>query len=132
MIRITLILFTFFAYFQQKQAILTGVYKGANCPLTIELTGTKSNYSYYLKCKAKNIKGKAIVSLASDGKSYNVELKGAEMAEPSELRKSTNITFSLSKDTITIQNTGNSMNYYVQLELDGCDEKYITLVKMKK
>jgi len=61
-----------------------------------------------------------------------VELNGAELAEPSELRKSSNITFSLSKDTITIQNTGNAMNYYVQLELEGCDEKYITLVKMKQ
>lgn len=132
MIRISMILFTILSYLQSNQTAINGVYKGTNCDISIALSGTKSNYSYHLKSKSKNIKGKAVISLASDGKSYDVELKGAEMAEPSELRKSSNITFSLSKDTITIQNTGNAMNYYVQLELEGCDEKYITLVKMKQ
>lgn len=130
MIRITMVFLIISMLFQHKKTEINGFYSGTNCEISIELTGTKANYNYHLKSKSKNIKGKAIIYLAGDGKTYNVELKGAEMAEPSELRKSTNISFSLSKDTITIQNTGNSMNYYVQLE--GCSEKYITLMKMKK
>ncbi len=117
---------------QQKPPLaIEGLYKGTNCKMSIELKATKQGFNYHLITNKRNQKGIAIASTDNKGhqKQYFVELKGASMDEPSELRKNPHISFSLSADTITIQNTGNSMNYYVQLQ--ECDQKYITLVKSR-
>jgi hypothetical protein len=116
---------------QQNEPQLEGIYTGTSCKMSIELKAVKQGFSYHLVTNKRSLKGTALISINGTGrqKQYIVQLKGAEMDEPSELRKNPYISFSLSADTITLQNTGNSMNYYVQLQ--ECDEKYITLVKSK-
>jgi len=112
---------------QKSKPRLEGTYKGTSCKISIQLRATKQGFRYHLITPKRNVMGTALISL--NNKQYTVQLKGADMDEPSELRSNDYISFSLSKDTITLQNTGNAMNYYVQLQ--ECDAKYIVMVKQK-
>jgi len=114
---------------QKTNSPIEGLYKGTSCKMSILIKAEKQGFSYHLITSKRNLKGTALIGINGDGhqKQYFVQLKDTSMDEPSELRKNPYISFSLSADTITMQNTGNSMNYYVQLQ--ECDEKYITLVK---
>lgn len=112
---------------QKSRPKLEGIYKNTSCKISIRLRATKQGFSYHLITPKRNVMGTALIS--HHNKQYTVQLKDANMDEPSELRSNNYISFSLSEDTITLQNTGNAMNYYVQLQ--ECDEKYIVMVKQK-
>ena len=110
-----------------------------DCKLSIELLKTKENYTFTLKTNSRNIKGKAHFVTNESGEKYIVledipwdEYEGdisneEDSMETKEIEIPKGIDFLYNKDTLTIQNYGNAMNYYTKL--GECGAKYIQLVK---
>ena len=124
---------------------LKGVYKANGCDISIEITETKDGYQYFLKTNARKVKGKATFSTNESGEKY-LALEGIKWDEyegdisnqeendsvsdskpEPELEIPVGIDASYVKDTLTIQNYGNSMNSYTKIS--ECGEKYIQLIK---
>ncbi len=115
------------------------------CRLTLQIIKTKNGYSYFLKTKSRELKGTATFKDQKNGEKYLV-LEGIKWAEyegdisneeendsvsdSKDLEIPVGISASYVKDTLTIQNSGNSMNYYTKLS--ECDRKYILLIKVQK
>lgn len=91
-----------------------------HCRLQISLTKKGNGYVYQVVTDKRNRKGKVI--LTKDGSDTYIRFAGLKADE-----NNGDLEGLLSGDAITIQNTGNEMNYYVRLS--ECDEKYITLTK---
>lgn len=110
-----------------------------DCKLTIELVRSKDKYNFTLKTNSRNIKGKARFVTNESGEKYVVledipwdEYEGDISNEEDSLNTKdveipVGIDFLYNKDTLTIQNYGNAMNYYTKL--GECGAKYIQLVK---
>ena len=110
------------------------------CNLTINIEKINDNYYYTLSLQDSVMKGRVTVvknSKKSDSE-YAVTLEGIEWASyegdisdeskpPQEPEIPVGIGAVLSNNELTFQNYGNSMNSYTVL--DGCDQKYIRLVK---
>lgn len=116
------------------------------CEISVEITKTKDGYAYYLKTSSRKVNGKATFSTNESGEKYLV-LEGIKWDEYegdiSNEEESDSITDSKTetpepeipvgidasyvKDTLTIQNYGNSMNSYTKIS--ECGRKYIQLIK---
>ncbi|MCP2026234.1 hypothetical protein L1276_001378 [Flavobacterium sp. HSC-32F16] len=115
------------------------------CRLSLQIAKTKKGYSYLLKTKSSELKGIATFKTQKYGEKYLI-LEGIKWAEyegdisneeendsisdSKDLEIPVGISASYVKDTLTIQNYGNSMNYYTKLS--DCDRKYIQLIKLQK
>jgi hypothetical protein len=133
---------------------ITGIYQtqaslsnGGECGISVEITQTSNGYVYYLKTSSRKLKGKANFVTSESGEQYLVlegiqwddyegdsskeeESDSTSEFEPKELEIPVGIDASYVKDTLTIQNYGNSMNSYTKLS--ECGSKYIQLVKSQK
>lgn len=124
--------------------ISTGLEDGADapgCQITVDIVKRKAQYFYTLTSDT-TYKGKLSISKNQDSKETFVTFEGIEWAEyegdisndsederaqKPEMKLPVGIDGQLSRHEITIQNYGNSMNYYVKLA--GCGDKFIRLVK---
>lgn len=129
---------------KEKDSI-EGIYRTPECGISLEITKTKDGYDYYLKTSLRKVKGKATFSTNESGEKYLV-LEGIKWddyegdisnqeendsvsdsnPEP-ELEIPVGIGAGYVKDTLTIQNYGNSMNSYTKIS--ECGLKYIQLIK---
>lgn len=116
------------------------------CEMSIEISKVKNDYVYFLKTKLRKLKGKATYTTNESGEKYLV-LEGIKWddyegdisneeetdsisdskPEHKELEIPVGIDASYVKDTLTIQNYGNSMNSYTKIS--ECGRKYIQLIK---
>lgn len=113
------------------------------CEISLEIAKIKRDYVYFLKTKLRKVKGKATFSTNESGEKYIV-LEGIKwddyegdisnedetdsISDSKEaLEIPVGIDASYVKDTITIQNYGNSMNSYTKIS--ECGSKYIQLIK---
>lgn len=132
-----------FHYIKKEESIV-GLYaataeSGTDCHISIAITATKKGYSYLLKTDSRNVKGKATFTTSESGEKYIFlegiqwdEYEGDISHEEDTIKTKTveipvGIDASYIKDTLTIQNYGNAMNYYTKLS--ECGDKYIQLVK---
>jgi len=118
-----------------------GYIASGNCPITIEIKKVKGAYIYSMTISDEkydgNVRldkeieqGKEILYITFEG--FKWEANCGPVGDDDELPPSVD-TYGLdgiwSDGTIIIQNTGNSMNYYVKV--GGCDMKYIVLEREK-
>lgn len=116
------------------------------CEMSIEISKVKNDYVYFLKTKLRKLKGTATFTTNESGEKYIV-LEGIKWddyegdisneeetdsisdskPEHKELEIPVGIDASYVKDTLTIQNYGNSMNSYTKIS--ECGRKYIQLIK---
>ena len=130
----------------KKEDPIEGIYTAVvdsnnadDCKLTIELVQSNGKYKFTLKTNSRNIKGKANFVTNESGEKYIVledipwdEYEGdisneEDSMKTKEIEIPKGIDFLYNKDTLTIQNYGNAMNYYTKL--GECGAKYIQLVK---
>ncbi len=113
------------------------------CEISVQISKIKSDYVYFLKTKLRKVKGKATFSTNESGEKYIVlegikwddyegdisnEDENDSISDSKEaLEIPVGIDASYVKDTITIQNYGNSMNSYTKIS--ECGRKYIQLIK---
>ncbi|MBF4506135.1 hypothetical protein IRZ83_05590 [Flavobacterium sp. JLP] len=136
----------------KTQESIEGIYKtysdsnnSEECGISLEINKTKDGYSYFLKTKTRQLKGKANFTKSESGEKYLVlegikwdeyegdishEEDSLSESEPKELEIPVGIDASYVKDTLTIQNYGNAMNSYTKLS--ECGSKYIQLIKKGK
>jgi len=136
---------------EKNQESIAGVYKTqtdpdntGECDISLEITNAKEGYLYFLQTKLRKLKGKATFTSNESGEKYLV-LEGIKWDEyegdisneendsitdskpKAELEIPVGIDASYLKDTLTIQNYGNSMNSYTKIS--ECGRKYIQLIK---
>ena len=138
---------------KNSKDVIEGIYEtkpeedGSNdCKITLEITKTKTGYSYFLKTKKRQLKGIANFTAEDSGDQYLI-LEGIKWDEyegdisndeetdsisdskkqKKKLEIPVGIDASYVKDTLTIENYGNAMNSYTKLS--ECDLKYIQLIK---
>jgi len=136
-----------------NEKVIEGIYEthpesenSDECKISIEITKTKTGYSYFLKTKLRKLKGIATLTTNESGEKI-IALEGIEWDEhegdisheeendsiadsgtnSQELKIPVGIGASYTKDTLTIQNYGNAMNSYTKLS--ECGRKYIQLIK---
>jgi hypothetical protein len=136
-----------------NEEVIEGIYEtqpesdnSDECQISIEISKTKTSYSYFLKTKIRELKGIANLTTNESGEKIIV-LEGIEWDEyegdisreeendsiadsgtnSQELKIPVGIGASYTKDTLTIQNYGNAMNSYTKLS--ECGRKYIQLIK---
>lgn len=134
-----------------NQESIAGIYKtqheadnSDDCDISVEITKVKDGYIYFLKTKTRKIKGKVSITTEKSGEKY-VTLDGikwdeyegdiSDEDENDSISKTTSkkleipvgIDASYVKDTLTIENYGNSMNSYTKIS--ECGRKYIQLIK---
>lgn len=125
----------------QNKNDIAGIYKIDNeesiaeCDLTITFINTKKGYIFKLKSAKLDQSGKVSLKPTEDKKGFYFTLEGIEWSEyegdiSDEQQENSNdfelpigIVGVISAGKIDIQNSGNAMNYYVQLA--DCDLKYI-------
>lgn len=115
-----------------------------DCKISVEITKTKNGYTYFLNTKLRKLKGKATFITNESGEKVIVledipwdefegdisnegETDSIESTESKEVEIPVGIGANYVKDTLTIQNYGNSMNSYTKLS--ECGRKYIQLIK---
>jgi biopolymer transport protein ExbD len=131
-------------HYKKKDESIVGLYSataesGTDCHISIAITATKKGYLYLLKTDSRNVKGKATVTINASGEKY-ITLEGLQWdeyegdisnEEDTNRTKTVEIPIGIDasyiKDTLTIQNYGNAMNYYTKIS--ECGAKYIQLVK---
>lgn len=129
----------------KKEESIEGIYQSEECDISLEITMTKDGYKYFLKTNIRKVDDKATFSKNESGEKYLVlegikwdEYEGdisneeesdslADSKTKPELEIPVGIGASYVKDTLTIQNYGNSMNSYTKIS--ECGEKYIQLIK---
>lgn len=125
---------------------ISGTYTTEDCDISIVISKIKNDYQYILKTNTRNLKGKANYSKNDSGEKY-ITLEGIPWDEyegdisneeendsvsdskpgKKELEIPVGIGALYVKDTLTIQNYGNAMNYYTKIS--ECGLKYIQLIK---
>lgn len=124
---------------------IEGTYTTQKCALSLIISKNKTNYEYVLKTNLRTLKGKAVLSKSNSGEKY-ISLEGIKWDEyegdisnedesdstaDSKTQKDLEIPVGIdalyTKDTLTIQNYGNSMNYYTKIS--ECGLKFIQLIK---
>ncbi|WP_291147744.1 hypothetical protein [Flavobacterium sp. UBA7680] len=140
----------------KNESSIEGIYQtqleendSGDCKISLEISKTKDVYSYFLKTKTRQLRGIANFTTEETGEKYLV-LEGIKWDEyegdisheeendsisdsetsSKELEIPVGIEASYVKDTLTIQNYGNSMNSYTKLS--ECGRKYIRLIKSQK
>ncbi|MGY4537855.1 hypothetical protein ACVW0P_002274 [Mucilaginibacter sp. UYNi724] len=110
-------------------ADISGTYvETEGCGIVVIITKKGAGYQYQLTTPEHTYEGKFSLDQSAD-KVSDILFGGITYAESDGDEKRVGLGGQLSGDTITIQNYGNSMNYYVAL--GDCSEKYIRLVKIK-
>jgi hypothetical protein len=132
-----------------KAEDITGTYyaesidgQSESCNMSVLIKKGPKAYIYEFTINGEKIKGKATVK-ENDNKETYINFEGIKWAEyegdisqdpekgdTTSLELPVGIDGLLAGKEITIQNYGNSMNYYVKFA--GCDEKYIRLVKQTR
>jgi hypothetical protein len=109
------------------------------CAIKIIIKKASEGYIYKFKTETRSLSGKLSVEATERKDGYYINLEGIEWSEyegelnddgeakATDLALHTGINGVIQDNEITIQNTGNSMNYYVKLE--DCGKKYIRLKK---
>ncbi|MDI9258238.1 hypothetical protein [Flavobacterium sedimenticola] len=111
----------------------------------LRISNKDEKYYYQLKTSQRNVKGKIHFESDSPNNHYlilegipwdeyagdiNKELKDDEWSgDENDRDNPKDISAFIGKDTLYIQNTGNSMNYYTIL--GECGTKYIVLIKQR-
>ncbi|KQT17628.1 hypothetical protein ASG31_09545 [Chryseobacterium sp. Leaf404] len=131
--------------FKENNAILfeiEGTYQAKNekdCKMNLILYYYKNQLKYKLKTKTQEFSNDAEIELNEEKNGYYITFKNIEWSEylgaldnegepiSKDIEVPDMVSGSLYKDQITLQNYGNSMNYYVLF--DDCDEKYIELIR---
>jgi len=104
------------------------------CEFVLDIVKSKKGYSYKLRVNDQEYKGKVTLSenepyIMLEGIPWvsNLgELKDGRLPEDTKGEPTFGIDFEWTNCELTMQNYGNSMNYYVKFD---CGGKYITLVK---
>jgi len=122
-----------------SQDEIEGTYKADGCDLSVIISKIKNDYQYTFKTSIRTLKGKATYSKNNSGEKY-ITLEGIKWDEfegdisdesdsvsKKELEIPVGIDALYVKDTLTIQNYGNSMNSYTKIS--ECGLKYIQLIK---
>ena len=111
----------------------------AACEMTLMLSYKADQLVYKLTTNKRTLADKAEIELNESKDGYYLSLKNIEWSENEgtlddegepidpDITLPTEIGGILDKNQITIQNTGNVMNYYVKFE--ECNAKYIRLIK---
>jgi hypothetical protein len=126
--------------------LIVGTYVAINepeeseqCEMTIIIEKASAGYIYHFKTEDRSLSGKLSVEATEGKDGYYITLEGIEWSEyegeldddgeakVKDLALPKGINGVIQDSEITIQNTGNSMNYYVKLE--DCGKKYIRLKK---
>jgi hypothetical protein len=109
------------------------------CKMTIIIAKASEGYTYKFIAESRSLSGKLSVEATEGKDGHYINLEGIEWSEyegeldddgeakAKDLALPTGINGVIRDNEITIQNTGNSMNYYVKLE--DCGKKYIRLKK---
>ena len=110
------------------------------CSMTITISKDTKGYSYTFTSDSRSLKGKLSVEANDEKNGHYITLEGIEWSEyegplddegeptsKEPLDLPVGIGALLQNDTISLQNYGNSMNYYLQLA--DCGKKYIVLKK---
>lgn len=111
-----------------------------NCTMELNIYYNKKQLSYRLETSTRRLHGDVLITLNEKRDGYYITLKGIEWSEyggPATPDKNEeqeeepvlpqDVEGVLYENEITIQNSGNAMNYYVKL--GDCDLKYIHLIK---
>lgn len=116
-----------------KQDVVT------DCKIFLSLFYKKGVLKYNMETNTRELSGNAKIDLNEKKDGYYITFKNIEWSEylgaidtegetsEEDLPLPQDIQGVLYKDEITIQNSGNAMNYYVKI--GECDVKYIHLVK---
>ena len=111
----------------------------AKCFLELKIYRKGENYNYKLNTPTRNFSGELTLKLDEKNDGYYITINGIEWTEnlgsldeegsplDENIKLPQGLEGFLRENSITIQNYGNSMNYYMQL--GECDTKYIALVK---
>ena len=109
------------------------------CAMTIIIEKASGRYTFKFITESRSLSGKLSVEATESKDGYYISLEGIEWSEyegelddegeakAKDLPLPNGINGVIQDNEITIQNTGNSMNYYVKLE--DCGKKYIRLKK---
>ena len=110
-----------------------------DCKISLSLLYKNGILKYNMETNTRKLSGDAEIELNENRDGYYITLKDIKWSEylgtidndgaesENDLPLPEDIQGVLYKDEITIQNSGNSMNYYVKL--GECDVKYIHLIK---
>ncbi|RLJ69615.1 hypothetical protein [Pedobacter alluvionis] len=110
-----------------------------SCEMTLMLSYQADQLVYKLTTNKRTLTDKAEIELNESKDGYYLTLKNIEWSENEgtlddegepidpDITLPTEIQGVLEKNQITIQNTGNVMNYYVKIE--ECNAKFIRLIK---
>ena len=110
-----------------------------SCKLSLNLFYKSNELNYQLITNTKKYADKAIIELNEKKDGYYITFKNIEWSEnegtlndegepiDKEISLPQDIQGVMYKNEITIQNSGNSMNYYVKI--GDCDLKFIRLIK---
>ncbi|MEO8535755.1 MAG: hypothetical protein ABI441_18505 [Flavobacterium sp.] len=132
--------------FQKSKEPIEGIYTSDECGLSVKITKTKDGYAFFLQTSARKVNGKATLGKNESGEKY-VTLEGIQWDDyegdisnqeetdsvsnsettAKEIEIPVGIDASYVKDTLTIQNYGNSMNSYTKIS--ECGAKYIYLIR---
>lgn len=111
----------------------------ASCKMILILSYKADQLTYKLTTNKRTLADKAEIELNESKDGYYLTLKNIEWSENEgalndegeptdpDVTLPTEIQGTLEKNQITIQNAGNSMNYYVKI--GECDLKYIHLIR---
>lgn len=125
---------------------IEGIYTSDECDLSVKITKAKDGYAYFLQTNARKLNGKVTIAQNESGEKY-LTLEGIQwddyegdisnedetdsVSNPETTAKPIEIPVGIDasyvKDTLTIQNYGNSMNSYTKIS--ECGAKYIRLIK---
>ncbi|WP_156166815.1 hypothetical protein [Pedobacter sp. BMA] len=110
------------------------------CSMTITISKDAKGYTYTFTSDSRSLKGKLSVETTAENNGYYITLEGIEWSEyegplddegdpkaKEGLDLPVGVDALLQDHSITLQNYGNSMNYYVKLA--DCGKKYILLKK---
>ena len=112
------------------------------CIISLQIEKKEEAYRYHLITAVKNQKGRARLKKDTEGKGVYIVLEGIKWSETSEeaalpkhgktigKEAAYDVDAFFTDEEMVIQNTGNSMNYFVKL--GECDKKYIHLIKKEK
>ena len=115
-----------------------------SCKMELNINSDENQFNYQLKTNTRQLHGDVIITPNEKRDGYYITLKDIEWSEyegavnfdedtiqeQEDIALPREVQGVLYENEITIQNTGNAMNYYVKF--GECDLKYIQLVKTGK